>query len=149
MKIEWLYEAQMEYRELLSYYRNTVGTPAARKFSDSILGAVNRLADFPEMGMLKEGKYYTAVITGGGCGIANIEVPDNEKVIVKSSGSSYLSQSLSLQKVSRAGASAPAVIENFCRAMGINDELIDKIKASMKTNNLFFLILNPPFHKLY
>ena len=56
MKIEWLYEAQMEYRELLSYYRNTVGTPAARKFSDSILGAVSRLVDFPEMGVLKEGK---------------------------------------------------------------------------------------------
>lgn len=93
------------------------------------LAMTKRLYD---LGMLKEGKYYTAVITGGGCGISNIEVPDNEKVIVKSSGSSYLSQSLSLQKVSRAGASAPAVIENFCRAMGINDELIDKIKACHK-----------------
>ena len=93
------------------------------------LAMTKRLYD---LGMLREGKYYTAVITGGGCGISNIEVPDNEKVIVKSSGSSYLSQSLSLQKVSRAGASAPAVIENFCRAMGINDELIDKIKACHK-----------------
>lgn len=85
-----------------------------------------------ELGMLKEGKYYTACITGGGCGISNIEVVDKDKVIVKSSGSSYLSQSLSLQKVSRAGASAPAVIENFCRAMGFNDELIDEIKACHK-----------------
>ena len=85
-----------------------------------------------KLGLLKEGKYYTACITGGGCGISNIEVVDKDKVIVKSSGSSYLSQSLSLQKVSRAGASAPAVIENFCRAMGFNDELIDEIKACHK-----------------
>lgn len=53
-----------------------------------------------KLGMLKEGKYFTACITGGGCGISNIEVVDKDKVIVKSSGSSYLSQSLSLQKVS-------------------------------------------------
>ncbi len=85
-----------------------------------------------ELGMLEEGKYYTACITGGGCGISNIEVIDKDKVIVKSSGSSYLSQSLSLQKVSRAGASAPAVIENFCRAMGFNDEVIDDIKSCQK-----------------
>lgn len=56
MKIEWLYEAQAEYRELLSYYRNTVGTSAARKFSDNILETVSRLAEFPEMGVLKEEK---------------------------------------------------------------------------------------------
>lgn len=85
-----------------------------------------------ERGMLQEGKYYTACITGGGCGISNIEVVDPNTVIVKSSGSSYLSQSLSLQKVSRAGASAPAVIENFCRAMGFNDEVIDDIKSCQK-----------------
>ena len=56
MKIEWLYEAQAEYRELLSYYRNTVGISAARKFADSILETVSRLAEFPEMGVLKEEK---------------------------------------------------------------------------------------------
>ena len=56
MKIEWLYEAQAEYRELLSYYRNTVGIYAARKFADSILETVSRLAEFPEMGVLKEEK---------------------------------------------------------------------------------------------
>ena len=56
MKIEWLYEAQAEYRELLSYYRNTVGTSAARKFSDNILETVSRLAEFSEMGVLKEEK---------------------------------------------------------------------------------------------
>ena len=56
MKIEWLYEAQMEYRELLSYYRNNVGIQAARKFSEDVMGSVGNLADFPEMGVLKEGK---------------------------------------------------------------------------------------------
>lgn len=56
MKIEWLYEAQAEYRELLSYYRNTVGVFAARKFADNILETVSRLAEFPEMGVLKEEK---------------------------------------------------------------------------------------------
>lgn len=85
-----------------------------------------------ELGMLNEGKYYTACITGGGCGISNIEVVDKDKAIIKSSGSSYLSQSLGLQKVSKAGASAPAVIENFCRAMGFNDEVIDDIKSCQK-----------------
>lgn len=93
------------------------------------LAMTKRLYD---LGMLKEGKYYTACITGGGCGISNIEMHDSEKVIIKSSGSGYLSQSLSLQKVSRAGASAPAVIDNFCRAMGMNDELIEEIKACHK-----------------
>ena len=56
MRIEWLYEAQMEYRELLSYYRNTAGIQAAKKFSESILISINQLTDFPEMGVLKEGK---------------------------------------------------------------------------------------------
>ena len=56
MKIEWLYEAQAEYRELLSYYRNTVGISAARKFADNILETVSRLAEFSEMGVLKEEK---------------------------------------------------------------------------------------------
>ena len=61
VKIEWLYVAQMEYRELLSYYKNTVGTQAAKKFSEDILGAVSNLSSFPEMGILKSerllGKY--------------------------------------------------------------------------------------------
>lgn len=82
--------------------------------------------------MLEAGKLYTACITGGGCGISNIEVVDDENVIIKSSGSSYLSQSLSMQKVSKAGASAPALVENFCKAMGLNEEIIDNIKSCHK-----------------
>ena len=59
--------------------------------------------------MLRPGSYYTVCITGGGCGISNIEMYDEDNVIIKSSGSGYLSQSLSMQKVSKAGASAPAL----------------------------------------
>jgi plasmid stabilization system protein ParE len=54
MKIEWLYEAQVEYRELLSYYKNTVGTDGARAFSKRILETVQKLETFPEMGLIKE-----------------------------------------------------------------------------------------------
>ena len=83
-------------------------------------------------GMLTEGKYYTAVITGGGCGIANIEVPDIEKVIIKSSGSRYFVQGDEMVKVSAKGASAPSFITNFCKRMKMNDELIDEIKSCHK-----------------
>ena len=61
MKVEWLYEAQMEFRELLNYYKNKVGTDSARKFSHKILDSIRQLEQFPEMGVLKEerllGKY--------------------------------------------------------------------------------------------
>ena len=83
-------------------------------------------------GLLSEGKYYTAVITGGGCGVANIEVPDSEKVVIKSSGSRYFVQGDDMVKVSAKGASAPAFITNFCRRMQMNDELIDEIKSCHK-----------------
>lgn len=97
-----------------------------------------------ENDMLKEGRYYTACITGGGCGISNIEVVDKDKVVIKSSGSSCLSQSLALQKVSKAGASAPALIENFCKAMGFNDEIIEDIKACQKAEFTLSETVNYP-----
>lgn len=54
MRVEWLYEAQMEYRDLLNYHKNKVGADSARKFSERILGTVKHLEQFPEMGVLKE-----------------------------------------------------------------------------------------------
>ena len=33
MRIEWLYEAKLEYRDLLLYHKNTVGTQSAEKFA--------------------------------------------------------------------------------------------------------------------
>lgn len=53
MKIEWLYEAQREYYDLLTYYHTTVGEKYARRFSERILGAVAKLEDAPELGVLK------------------------------------------------------------------------------------------------
>ena len=61
MKIEWLYEAQREFAELVTYYRYQVGLEAARRFSARILDSVENLSLFPEMGVLKRdtlmGKY--------------------------------------------------------------------------------------------
>ena len=61
MRIEWLYEAQGEFRDFLTYYKTQVGEKYAKKFSDKILSQVQRLASFPEMGILKKdtlmGKY--------------------------------------------------------------------------------------------
>lgn len=53
MKIEWLHEAQGEFRDLLLYYRNTVGTAYARRFSEKILTSVEQLSTFPELGVLR------------------------------------------------------------------------------------------------
>ena len=53
VKIEWLSEARNELRELLYYYRTNVGNSYAQKFANKILRAIERLADFPEMGVLK------------------------------------------------------------------------------------------------
>lgn len=79
--------------------------------------------------MLNAGKYYTVVITGGGCGIANIRGLNNNKILVDSSGSSYLTDGNSVVKVSKAGASAPAVIRNYCKAFGFNEELTEDIAS--------------------
>ena len=54
MKIEWLYEAQCEFRDFLNYYKTNVGPQYARKFSSKILDAVGQLARFPEIGVLKQ-----------------------------------------------------------------------------------------------
>ena len=54
MKIEWLFEAQNEFRDYLLYYRNKVGTKYARHFSEKILAAVGQLAEFPEIGTAQD-----------------------------------------------------------------------------------------------
>ena len=56
MKVEWLYEAQMEYRNLLNYHKNMVGRESARKFAKKILDSVKHLEKFPEMGVRREDK---------------------------------------------------------------------------------------------
>ena len=53
VKVEWLTEARAEYRQFLQYYKTEVGLPYAKKFADTILGSINQLAEFPEMGAVK------------------------------------------------------------------------------------------------
>ena len=55
MKIEWLYEAQAEYRAVLRYYRENVGLPYARRFADRVLEEVGSLSSFPLVGVNKDG----------------------------------------------------------------------------------------------
>lgn len=61
MKIEWLFEAQNEFRDYLLYYRSKEGAKYARAFSEKVLSSVGQLAQFPEMGVLRRdtlmGKY--------------------------------------------------------------------------------------------
>lgn len=54
MKIEWLFEAQNEYRDFLLYYRTKPGEPYARKFAEKILSSVRQLEQFPELGLLRK-----------------------------------------------------------------------------------------------
>ena len=53
MRVEWLYEARCEFRELLAYYRAAAGAEAARELSDRVLSAVEALADAPRAGVLR------------------------------------------------------------------------------------------------
>lgn len=54
MRIEWLYEAQREYADLLLYYKYQIGQPYAKRFSEKIMSTVSGLENFPEMGVLKQ-----------------------------------------------------------------------------------------------
>lgn len=53
MKVEWLYEARNEYRDILQFYRTQVGAEYARAFADKVLHAAGQLSRFPESGVLR------------------------------------------------------------------------------------------------
>lgn len=53
MKVEWLYEARNEYRDILQFYRTQVGAKYARAFADKVLHAAGQLSRFPESGILR------------------------------------------------------------------------------------------------
>jgi plasmid stabilization system protein ParE len=61
MKVEWLYEARNEYRDILQYYKTQVGHKYARAFAEKVIGGVRQLEKFPESGVLRSetliGKY--------------------------------------------------------------------------------------------
>ncbi len=50
MKLVLLNEARMELRDIAVYHKLKVGIDSARRITDRILGALDRLIDFPEMG---------------------------------------------------------------------------------------------------
>ena len=50
MKVALLNEARMELRDIAAYHKMNVGIDAARRITDRILGALDHLIDFPEMG---------------------------------------------------------------------------------------------------
>ena len=54
MKIEWLYEARNEYRDILQFYKTEVGAKYARAFAEKVLSATKQLSRFPESGVLRE-----------------------------------------------------------------------------------------------
>lgn len=89
--------------------------------------------------MLKPGDYYTVAITGGGCGIANIRALSEDKALVDSSGSSYLSDGLGVVKISKLGASAPSVIRNFCKSFGLDEETTEDIVSC----GIGYIVTNP------
>lgn len=78
-------------------------------------------------GMLNKGKHYAVVITGGGCGIANIRATEDNKAIVDVSGSSYFTNTQGIIKIANMGASAPVLIKNFCNAFKIDKSLGEEI----------------------
>lgn len=94
-----------------------------------------------QKGMLNAGSYYTVAITGGGCGIASIRALTDDKALVESSGSSYLTDGLGVVKISKLGASAPSVIRNFCRAFGLDEETREDIASC----GIGYLVTNPTF----
>lgn len=53
MRVEWLYEARNEYRDVLRFYKVQVGEKYARAFADKVLSAVRQLSRFPESGVLR------------------------------------------------------------------------------------------------
>lgn len=53
MKVEWLYEARNEYRDLLLFYKTQVGQPYAEKFAKKVMNAARQLSRFPESGVLR------------------------------------------------------------------------------------------------
>ena len=92
-----------------------------------------------QKGMLKAGSYYTVAITGGGCGIANVRALTDDRALIDSSGSSYLTDGLGVVKISKLGASAPSVIRNFCKAFGMDEETTEDIASC----GIGYIVTNP------
>lgn len=49
-KIEILSEARLQLRDVATYYKLKVGPKSAKKITDKILSAIDKLSEFPEIG---------------------------------------------------------------------------------------------------
>lgn len=54
MKIEWLYEAQCEFRDLLLFYQTRVEAKYARRFKERVFAGIEQLNQSPELGVLRK-----------------------------------------------------------------------------------------------
>lgn len=60
LNVKLLTEARLQLRDIAAYYKMKVGPSSARKITDRILDAIDKLADFPEMGMVPHSKMIAA-----------------------------------------------------------------------------------------
>lgn len=56
LNVKLLSEARLQLRDIAAYHKMKVGPSSARKITDRILDAIDKLADFPEMGMVPHSK---------------------------------------------------------------------------------------------
>lgn len=121
-------------------------------FQDAIGSGLAMTERLYKLDLLKPGDFYTVAITGGGCGISNIRHIGRNKVLVDSSGSSCLTDGMGVIKVSKLGASAPAIIRNFCKAFCLDEEVTEKIAscgiAEFTMNDKFKVPKTPQGEKL-
>lgn len=52
LSVRLLTEARLQLRDIAAYYKMKVGHASARQITDRILEALDKLGDFPEMGMV-------------------------------------------------------------------------------------------------
>lgn len=69
MKVLLLNEARMELRDIADYHKLKVEINSARRITDRILDAIDRLVDFPEMGNVPPAK----MIADAGCRVLIVE----------------------------------------------------------------------------
>lgn len=123
---------------LLPQYLKEAGIKLAKNFKlgvfqDSMGSGLAIAKKLFDKGLLPEGSHYAVVITGGGCGVANIRnIKDGEFIkdniaMIDATGSSYFTNERGLVKIAHAGASASKLIDAFCKNMGMRKDEVDDI----------------------
>ncbi|MFH0702711.1 MAG: hypothetical protein V2B14_04135 [bacterium] len=86
--------------------------------------------------LLKNDFYGTVCMTGGGCGVANVKIKDNN-IEIEASESGHMPTKNSDQILEKYAASVPALITNYASKFGFNEEdtkkLVDAGNAKIVT----------------